>query len=527
MSLAGNVDLLAGRIAEEFVAVRQEIAGLPTGGGLGGVLDCSGMATASEINEATESAPAGTTVWLGARPSGAELQIDETLIIRPSMAFIGAGGRERLTRLLVTSEFPAGDPVVAAQGYLENATVCDQPVVVRGIDIDCDGKVGSDGLVVFHFWSLFDDIQVRNCTGDGTLSGTAAIRLANRGADGETVTTNSHSENVLRGIRISASAQGATGIVQESYNSGAAPTGNNGQANQDGHILGLWIANDGAVNGGRGLDFARAAGWTMRDVHMYGIGDDGARLFACYATDLDGWYIENYGNNDATSDNYAGLQMELLQGRGSTLSNVKITSNQVDSPQASNLRNFHIRPGSAQNNVMVTLVGCHSALNKSAAPTSRKTQAWRFGESGDTGRSMIVRMAGCITDPLDGFMSPARYVHSTVTIDENGTTLPRTQAFSATPTIDPSLEGERVNITATGNITALNVNTSGARDGQLLQVSVLASGAERTITLHSSVRVLSGLSASYTVPSGQLWRGALRYSSLLSAWVLEAAGVTS
>src|SRR5690606_25691714 len=144
---------LAARIAEEINTVRGEIGSLPVGGGVGGVLDCSGMATASEINAATATAPTGTTVWLGARPSGAELQVDETLILRPSMALVGAGGRERLTRLLATAGFPAGDPVVAAEGYLENATLCDSPVVVRGIDIDCGGKAGSDGLVVFHFWS--------------------------------------------------------------------------------------------------------------------------------------------------------------------------------------------------------------------------------------------------------------------------------------------------------------------------------------------------------------------------------------
>lgn len=523
MSISGNVTALAQRVAEEFNAVRQEIAGLPTGGSLGGVIDCSEMTLASEVNAATENAPAGSVIWLGARPTGSELQVDETLIIRPSTALVGAGGRERLTRLLVTSEFPAGDPVVAAQGYLNSEDVCDNPVLVRGIDINCDGKVGSDGLVVFHFWSLFDDIQVHNCTGDGTVSGTAAIRLANRGFDGATVTSNSHSENVLRGIRISASANGATGIVQESFTS----EGNNGQANQDGHIQGLWIANSGAVNGGRGMEFARAAGWTMRDVHMYGIGNDAARLSACYATDLDGWYIENYGNNDESGVNYAGVWMQLLQGRGSTLSNVKVTSGQKDSPQAANLRNFHIRPGSGQNNVMVTLVGCHSALNRTTAPTVRRTQAWRFGESGDSGRSMVVRMAGCITDPLDGFMSPARYVHSsTVRVYDDNAQVVRTQSSSSTTTISPTLEGDVVKVTATGNISALSIDTAGARDGQLLNVAVVAGGSQRSLALDSSVKVLDGLDTSFTIPANQLWRGAFRYWADLSAWVLEAAGVT-
>src|SRR5690606_7418971 len=209
-----------------------------------------------------------------------------------------------------------------------------------------------------------------------------------------TLFRSSHSENVLRQIRINGSANGATGIVQESFTS----DGNNGQANQDGHIQGLWIANDGAVNGGRGLDFARAAGWTFRDVHMYGAGDDAARMYACYATDLDGWYIENYGNNDAQGDNYAGVQMELLSGRGCSLSNVKVTSNQVDQPNAGNLRNLIFRAGVWQT-ACVTIVGCLSGLYSTSAPTCKTTRACRFGGSGDSVRSQAGWMVECYSYP--------------------------------------------------------------------------------------------------------------------------------
>lgn len=521
MTLAGNVDALATRVATEFNAVRTELATA----GTGGIVDCSGMTLASQVNAATFGAPAGSLVWLGPHPSGSELGVDETLVLRPNMRFEGLGGRTRLTRLKATAGFPAGQPLVAAQGYLTNATQCDSPVALVGVDIDCDGKVASDGLVVFHFWSLFEDIQIHNCTGNGTLSATAAIRIANRGINGTTVTSNSHSENVLRLIRLSGSAAGASGIVQESYTS----AGNGGAANQDGHLIGLWVSGGGAVGGGRGLDFARGAGWSMRDVHLYGIGDDGARLFACYATDLDGWYIENYGTNDTAADNYAGLQIEQLRGRGSTLSNIKISSSQADSPAAGTLTNFHIRAGASQLNAMVTMTGCHSNLNRTTAPTSRKTRAWRFGESGDTARSLVVRLAGNLTDPLDGFMSPARFIHpATVTVDEDGTTLVRTHTFSATPSIDPTLEGDRVKMTATADVTAFGVSTTGARDGQVLQLIVPATGATRAITFASAIRTTTGVTRGpYSVAAGQMLRAAVEYSSDLAAWSLTAATVTA
>lgn len=495
-----------------------------------GILNCSAMTLASQINAATAGAPAGTRVWLGPRPSGAELGIDEPLILRPNMAFEGLGGRERLTRLKVTPSFPAGQPVVAAQGYLDNAALCDSPVVLRGVDIDADGKVGSHGLVVFHFWSLFEDIQIHNVTGNGTLTtqlngGAAAILLANRGIDGTTVTGNSHSENVLHDIRINACSAGASGIVQQSFTS----AGNGGQANQDGHLIGCWIAGGGAVGGGRGLDFARGAGWTFRDLHLYGIGDDAVRVLACYATDADGWYIENYGLNDAAGDNYHGVQMEFLRGRGSTLTNVKVWSSQVDSPAAGRLTNFHLRAGGSQVGASVAVSNCVSGLNLSAAPTVRKTQAWRFGESGDSARSLHVRMAGNLTDQLDGWMAPARFIHAaTTTLDENGTAVPRTVAYATAPTIDPTLEGDRINITATGDITGLGVSTTGARDRQQLDIAVLASGANRAVSFATAIRPAGSLSRGpHSVPAGQVLLATVEYSALAGAWVLTDAGVSA
>lgn len=524
MSLVGEVTALAERVAEEFNAVRGELSDP-----LGGVIDCSSMTLASEVNAATLGAPASTRVLLGPHGSGTELGVDETLILRPNLRYEGPGGRSRLCRLKATAGFPAGQPLVAAAGYLTNETLCDSPVVLRGVDIDADGKVGSDGLVVFHFWSTFEDIQIHNVTGNGTLSATAAIRIANRGIDGTTVTTNSHSENVFRDIRINAPAAGASNIVQESYSSGAAPGGNGGAANQDGHLVGAWFAGGTGTGSGRGLDFARAAGWTFRDIHMYGIGDDAARLLACYATDISGLYVENYGVNDTAADSYNGLQMEFLRGRGSTLSNVKISSSQPESPAATRFTNYHLRAGGSQVNAMVTLSSCTSNLNKTTAPTSRKTQAWRYGESGDTGRSLYVKAAACQTDPLDGWMSPTRFVHATtVVLDEPASTIVRTQTFSATPTIDPTIDGNVIDMTATADITALAVSTTGAVNGQQLRVRVLASGATRAVTVASAVRTTTGVTRGpYSVPTGELVELGFEYSTLTAAWHIVGALVTA
>jgi hypothetical protein len=104
----------------------------------------------------------------------------------------------------------------------------------------------------------------------------------------------------------------------------------------------------------------------------------------------------------------------------------------------------------------------------------------------------------------------------------------RTVSYSATPTIDPTIPGNRINMTATGDITAYAVTSTGAQDGQVLQLVVLASGASRNVIFASAIRISSGVTRGpYAVPSGQILRAAVEFSTLTNAWALVAATVTA
>jgi hypothetical protein len=482
-----------------------------------GVLDCSALSLTSQINAATLGAPSGTKVLFARHGAAAELGVDETLALRPGLVYDGHGGIGRQTRLLATPGFPAGQPLLAAQGYLLNRPFADNPITVRGIDIDAAGKAGSDGLVVFNFWSTFEDIQINNVAGTGALSSAAGLRITDRGINGTTISSNSHSENKFHDIRVNSLTAGASAIVQSSFNS---------NSNQDGHLIGCWLAG---ING-RGLEFARGAGWTMRDVHMYGVGDDGARILACYATHLDGFYIEGFGGTDTAADNYHGLQMEFLSERGSKLNNLTISSNQPDSPAATRFTNLHLRAGVGQTRAMVTVSNTNLNLPRAAAPTVAKSQALRLGESGDTGRMLYVDLTGVQVDPLaGGWMSPSRFVHAaTVTVNDNPVAGARAQAFSATPTIDPGVSGSSVDITATADITALNIATSSAANRQKLTVAVLASGAIRNVTVAAAVRTSGSVTRGpYAVPAGEVLLATFEFSGLVSSWVLTDARMSA
>ncbi|MDP9144356.1 MAG: hypothetical protein M3N43_06620 [Actinomycetota bacterium] len=81
--------------------------------------------------------------------------------------------------------------------------------------------------------------------------------------------------------------------------------------------------------------------------------------------------------------------------------------------------------------------------------------------------------------------------------------------------------------TLTGDAT-LNPPTNPAA-AQRIQLSFVASGAQRVLTFASGIRRFTDLAGSYNVPQDQMLRCTLEYSTLLTApaWVLIAVGVTA
>jgi hypothetical protein len=104
----------------------------------------------------------------------------------------------------------------------------------------------------------------------------------------------------------------------------------------------------------------------------------------------------------------------------------------------------------------------------------------------------------------------------------------RDHTFSATPTVDPAVVGNNVTITATADITALAVSTTGATNRQGLEIVVLGSGGTRAVTIASAIRTSTGLTRGpYSIATGQIGIFLVRYYTSASAWVLVAAAVSA
>lgn len=94
---------------------------------------------------------------------------------------------------------------------------------------------------------------------------------------------------------------------------------------------------------------------------------------------------------------------------------------------------------------------------------------------------------------------------------------PYTKAWASTLSIDPTA-GDSPNVTATA-ATSMSVSTTGAVDGQMILVSMLASGGSWAITL-TGTTFTTGLASPITIASGKVGFFGFRYVGFLSAWVL-------
>ena len=85
---------------------------------------------------------------------------------------------------------------------------------------------------------------------------------------------------------------------------------------------------------------------------------------------------------------------------------------------------------------------------------------------------------------------------------------PITVAYAASVTLDAATSCV-FRVAATGNLTLADI--TGGVDGQAVTLEVLASGADRTVTITGG--------GSVTVASGQWWTSAFRYSTTANAWL--------
>jgi hypothetical protein len=224
--------------------------------------------------------------------------LDATIILLGDRTYEGDSRTGTILRQANGINLPA---LVASDSWNNDWTYTGDPIRIAQLTLDGNrsANTGSNALVIRSWLTVIEDLQVENASADGIQ----ITNLSKNGVALKTSQVNGHISNVF------VTNSGGSGIH-------VVDTGN---SVTDWSLLDSWVASSGKS----AIYMDNAAGWTVRGNHLYGIQQHAIFANSCWATAIDGNYIEDFGG--AGGDNtWYGIACTV--GGGAT---TVITANKV------------------------------------------------------------------------------------------------------------------------------------------------------------------------------------------------------
>jgi len=253
----------------------------------------STTADAGTLNSAIGGSHAGDAILI----HGTCL-IDATIILLGDRSYLGDARTGTVIRQASSSNLPA---MLASDAWVNNSTYTGAPVTVAHLTLDgnSSANTGTNALVIRSYLTVLEDLQIENAPQDGVL----VTALSQNGTALTTSQVNGRISNIF------VTHSGANGIqITDTVNSVT-----------DWSLLDSWIA----YSGKSAITMDNAAGWTLRGNHIYGVQQNALLANRCYATTIDGNYIEDFGDQ-AGSATWYGIACTVQGGASSTIIGNKV-----------------------------------------------------------------------------------------------------------------------------------------------------------------------------------------------------------
>jgi len=250
-------------------------------------------ADAAKLNGAIGDSHAGDAILI----HGTCL-VEATIVLLGDRSYLGDARTGTIIRQAAGSNLPA---MLASDSWANNTTYTGEPVTVAHLTLDGNGSanIGTSAPMTRSWQTVLEDLQIENAPQDGILvtgvsqNGTALTGTQVNGRISDVVVTHS----------------GANGIhVTDTTN-----------AVTDWSLLDSWIADSGQS----GITMDNAAGWTVRGNHIYGVKQNALLAKACFATTIDGNYIEDFGDQGGKATWY-GIACTVQGGASSAIIGNKV-----------------------------------------------------------------------------------------------------------------------------------------------------------------------------------------------------------
>lgn len=186
--------------------------------------------------------------------------------------------------------------VVASYDWYNNSATAGYPLSLKNIMVDANSanNTTSHGIVLMNFDSIISECSVQNTPGAGIVISSVSLN--------GTSVSNSIVENRVEKCKI---------LNTNSY--GIYGHDTNG-LNTDGYIEDCIISNPGDT----AIYLERAAGWFVRQNHVYACQTSGIVAKTCWSTQICQNEIDGFAQS-ATPNYYAGISVGLIGARPSTI----------------------------------------------------------------------------------------------------------------------------------------------------------------------------------------------------------------
>jgi len=192
--------------------------------------------------------------------------------------------------------------LLASASWVDNSSFVSSSIRVERLTLD-GNKANNTGTVplMLRTWnSRVYDIEVRNAPSDG-------IRATSLSANG------THLTNTMVNTVIS------DAFVTDSGGTGFRVVDPDNQVT-DWVLERTWIASSGAS----AVDLDNAAGWQLRNLHLYGVRQQAINARRCFGTGITDNYIEDFGGQGTSGTTYFGIRCTVQGDVTSTITGNKI-----------------------------------------------------------------------------------------------------------------------------------------------------------------------------------------------------------
>jgi len=275
---------------------------------VGAWLLAAGTARAAEVNvtcakKLTDAATLNAAI--SHSNVGDEISIHGTCLINETVVLLGDRSYRGDSRTGTVIQQAGGAnlaAMLASDSWNSDSIGTGDPIHIAHLTLDGNkaANAGTSALVIRSWLTVIEDLQVESAPADG-------IQITN-----------------LSKNNVALQSSQVNGRISNCFVTGSGANGihvldtNNSVTDWD--LLDSWIANSGAS----AIMMDNAAGWKVRGNHLYAVGQNGIWANNCFATAIDGNYIEDFGDARGGGETWYGIACTVQGGAASVITGNKI-----------------------------------------------------------------------------------------------------------------------------------------------------------------------------------------------------------